>query len=49
MRNRQWDRIKDLLPGKARDRGAHAKDKRLFLEAVRWIGSVDGPWCDLPP
>lgn len=49
IRDEQWDRIKDLLPGKAGDRGAKAKDNRLFLEAVLWIGRVGGPWRDLPP
>lgn len=48
IRDEQWDRIKDLLPGKAGDRGAKAKDNRLFLEAVLWIGRVGGPWRDLP-
>lgn len=37
LRNSQWDRIKDLLPGKAGDRGATAQDNRRFIEAVLWI------------
>lgn len=36
LRNSQWDRIKDLLPGKAGDRGATAQDNRR-IEAVLWI------------
>jgi transposase len=44
----QWDRIKDLLPGKASDRGVTAKDNRLFMEAVLWIGRTGAPWRDLP-
>lgn len=49
LRDDQWDRIKDLLPGKASDRGVTAKDNRLFLEAVLWIARTGAPWRDLPP
>jgi hypothetical protein len=34
LRDDQWERIKDILPGKATDGGVTAKDNRLFLEAV---------------
>ena len=38
LRNDQWERIEHLLPGKASDPGATAKDNRLFVEAIgRWI------------
>lgn len=49
LRNEQWERIKDLLPGKASDCGVTAKDNRQFLEAVLWIGRTGAPWRDLPP
>lgn len=49
LRDDQWERIKDLLPGKATDCGVTAKDNRLFLEAVLWIGRTGAPWRDLPP
>ena len=45
---RIWERIKDLLPGKATDCGVTAKDNRLFVEAVLWIGRTGAPWRDLP-
>lgn len=48
LRNSQWDRIKDLLPGKAGDRGATAQDNRRFIEAVLWILRTGAPWRDLP-
>lgn len=48
LRDDQWDRIKDLLPGKASDPGATAKDNRRFIEAVLWIGRTGAPWRDLP-
>lgn len=34
LRDDQWERVKDLLPGKAIDCGVTAKDNRLFIEAV---------------
>lgn len=49
LRDEQWERIKDLLPGKATDPGVTAKDNRLFLEAVLWIARTGSPWRDLPP
>ena len=44
----QWERIKDLLPGKASDRGVTAADNRRFIKAVLWIGRTGAPWRDLP-
>ena len=44
----QWERIKDLLPGKDGDPGVTAQDNRLFLNAVLWIGRTGAPWPDLP-
>lgn len=49
LRDDQWERIKDLLPGKAGDRGVTAKDNRLFIEAVLWISRTGAPWRDLLP
>lgn len=49
LRDEQWERIKDLLPGKVTDSGVTAKDNRLFLEAVLWIARTGSPWRDLPP
>ena len=43
-----WERIAPLLPGKATDPGATAKDNRLFLEAVLWRVRTGSPWRDLP-
>lgn len=49
LRDGQWERIQDLLPGKAGDRGVTAKDNRLFVEAVLWIARTGSPWRDLDP
>ena len=48
MRNDQWDRIEQFLPGKATDCGVTAKNNRLFVEAVLWIISTGSPWRYLP-
>ena len=48
LRDDQWDRIKNHLPGKASDRGVTATNNRLFLEAVLWIARTGSPWRDLP-
>jgi transposase len=48
IRDEDWDRIKDLLPGRAGQRGVTAKDNRLFIDAVLWIAKTGAPWRDLP-
>ena len=49
LRDDQWERIKDLLPGKVTDPGVTGKDNRLFVEAVLWISRTGSPWRDLDP
>ena len=34
LHNDQWDRIKDVLPGREGHVGGRADDNRLFVEAV---------------
>ena len=48
LRDDQWDRIKDFLPGKQRDVGVTAKDNRLFVDAVLYRYRAGIPWRDLP-
>lgn len=48
LRDDQWKRIEQLLPGKAGDRGCTARDNRRFIEAVLWIMRTGSPWRDLP-
>ncbi len=43
-----WDRIRDLLPGRPGQHGGVAKDNRLFLDALLWIAKTGAPWRDLP-
>ena len=43
-----WDRIKDLLPGRPGQHGGVAQDNRRFLDAVLWIARTGAAWADLP-
>ena len=44
----QWNRIKDLLPGKASDPGRSGENNRLFVNAVLFVAKAGLPWRDLP-
>ena len=48
LRDDQWDRIKDSLPGREGHVGVTAKDNRLFVEAVIYRFRAGMPWRDLP-
>ena len=44
----QWDRIKDILPGREGHVGGTAADNWLFVEAVLFRFRAGVPWRDLP-
>jgi len=48
LRDDQWERIQDLLPGRRETVGVTAKDNRLFVEAVLYRYRTGIPWRDLP-
>jgi transposase len=48
LRDDQWERIKDFLPGRDGHVGVTAKDNRLFVEAVLYRYRAGIPWRDLP-
>ena len=48
LRDDQWEKIKDLLPGREGHVGTTAKDNRLFVEAVLYGFRTGVPWRDLP-
>lgn len=48
LRDDQWDRIKDILPGSEGMPGVRARDNRLFVEAVLYRYRAGIPWRDLP-
>jgi transposase len=47
LRDDQWDRIKDFLPGREGHVGGTAADNRLFVEAVlyRYRAGIRGATC----
>ena len=48
LRDDQWARVKDVLPGRQGHVGVTAKDNRLFVEAVLYRYRAGIPWRDLP-
>jgi len=48
LRDDQWGRIKDFLPGREGHVGGTAADNRLFVEAVLYRYRAGIPWRDLP-
>ena len=48
LRDDQWERIKNLLPGREGSVGVTAADNRLFVEAVLYRYRTGMPWRDLP-
>lgn len=44
----QWERVRELLPGKASDPGRTAEDNRRFVNAVLWVLRSGAHWHDLP-
>ena len=48
LRNDQWERIEDVLPGRVGHVGGTAEDNRLFVEAVLYRFRTGCPWRDLP-
>jgi transposase len=48
LRDDQWDRIKDVLPGRKGHVGVTAQDNRLFVEAVLYRYRAGIPCRDLP-
>ena len=48
LRDDQWKRIEDLLPGREGSVNVTAKDNRLFVEVVLYRYRAGIPWRDLP-
>ena len=48
IKDADWERIKDHLPGQPGQHGKAAKNNRLFIDAVLWIAKTGAPWRDLP-
>jgi transposase len=48
LRDDQWERIKNFLPGREGHVGGTASDNRLFVDAVLYRYRAGVPWRDLP-
>ena len=48
LRDDQWNRIKDILPGREGHVGGTAVDNRLFVETVLFRFRAGVPWRDPP-
>lgn len=48
LRDDQWKRIRDWLPGKKTDPGRTATDNRTFIDAILWIARTGAYWRELP-
>ena len=48
LRDDQWTRIKDFLPGREGHVGGTATDNRLFVDAIIFRTRTGVPWRDLP-
>ena len=48
LRDDQWERIKELLPGRQGHVGVTARNNRLFVEAVLYRYRAGIAWRDLP-
>jgi transposase len=44
----QWERVKELLPGKVGDPGRSGRDNRQFVNGVLWVLRSGAHWHDLP-
>jgi transposase len=48
LRDDEWERIRELLPGRDGHVGVTARDNRQFVEAVLYRYRAGIPWRDLP-
>lgn len=48
LRDDQWKKIKDLLPGRKADPGRTARNNRKFIDAILWIARTGAHWRELP-
>ncbi|MBC7636880.1 MAG: transposase, partial [Acetobacteraceae bacterium] len=46
LKDHQWERMRQHLPGKPGDPGRTGVDNHLFVEAVLWLARTGIPWRD---
>lgn len=48
LRDDQWERVRELVPGGRKGKRGPRSDGRLFLDALLWLARSGGRWRDLP-
>ena len=48
LRDDQWERLKDFVPGGRRGKRGPRANNRRFLDALLWMARSGGRWRDLP-
>jgi transposase len=48
LRNDQWERLREFVPGGRKGRRGPRSDGRRFLDALLWLARSGGRWRDLP-
>jgi transposase len=48
LRDDQWERLKEFVPGGRKGKRGPRTNTRLFLDALLWMARSGGRWRDLP-
>ena len=48
LRDDQWERLKEFVPGGRKGKRGPRTDNRQFLNALLWMARSGGRWRDLP-
>lgn len=48
LRDDQWERLRDFVPGGRKGKRGPRSDGRRFLNALLWLARSGGRWRDLP-
>jgi transposase len=48
LRDDQWERLKEFVPGGRKGKRGPRTDNRRFLNALLWMAGSGGRWRDLP-
>lgn len=48
LRDDQWERLREIVPGGRKGKQGPRSDGRRFIDALLWVGRSGGRWRDLP-
>jgi transposase len=48
LRDDQWERLREFVPGGRKGKRGPRSDGRRFIDALLWVGRSGGRWRDLP-